>query len=138
MDNDAPESGYSEQGGTYQWRTDEKDSRGFAHKKEVYTHYDNPSAWELSLQNSHPQSGIAKECRDATGICRVVPDIPEAGRYAVYVSYASLPISARDAQCTVHHKGGSDVFLVNQQMGGGTWIYLGTLPLIPAETWKDA
>ena len=55
-----------------------------------------------------------------------IPDIPEAGEYAVYVSYASLPLSARDARYTVHHKGGSEVFRVNQQMGGGTWIYLGT------------
>jgi hypothetical protein len=33
------------------------------------------------------------------------PDIPETGEYAVYVSYKSLPLSARDARYTVHHKG---------------------------------
>ncbi|MFA5441285.1 MAG: hypothetical protein WC257_07460, partial [Bacteroidales bacterium] len=42
VDNDDAESGYSEQGGTYLWRTDEKDNRGFANKKEIYTCYDNP------------------------------------------------------------------------------------------------
>lgn len=54
------------------------------------------------------------------------PDIPQAGRYAVYVSYASLPNSVSDARYTVFHKGGRTHFHVNQQMGGGTWVYLGT------------
>jgi hypothetical protein len=55
-----------------------------------------------------------------------IPEIPATGRYAVYVSYQSLPNSADDALYTVYHKGGSTQFRVNQQMGGGTWIYLGT------------
>jgi len=54
------------------------------------------------------------------------PHIPQAGRYAVYVSYASLPNSVSDAHYTVFHKGGRTQFRVNQQMGGGTWVYLGT------------
>ncbi len=54
------------------------------------------------------------------------PNIPEAGRYAVYVSYASRPNSVPDAHYTVMHKGGRTSFVVNQQMGGGTWVYLGT------------
>ncbi len=54
------------------------------------------------------------------------PNIPEAGRYAVYVSYASRPNSVPDAHYTVVHKGGRTSFVVNQQMGGGTWVYLGT------------
>ena len=54
------------------------------------------------------------------------PEIPSDGRYAVYVSYQTLPNSADDALYTVYHKGGETQFKVNQQMGGGTWIYLGT------------
>lgn len=54
------------------------------------------------------------------------PRLPRAGRYAVYVSYASLPGSVSDATYTVYHKGGRTRFRVNQQMGGGTWVYLGT------------
>ena len=54
------------------------------------------------------------------------PSITEEGRYAVYVSYRSLPNSATDALYTIHHKGGRTSFHVNQQMGGGTWVYLGT------------
>lgn len=55
-------------------------------------------------------------------------DIPEAGEYAVYVSYKTLPNSTTDAHYTVNYSGGSREFTVNQTMGGGTWIYLGTFP----------
>lgn len=54
------------------------------------------------------------------------PNIPVSGRYAVYVSYASRSNSVPDAHYTVYHKGGRTNFVVNQQMGGGTWVYLGT------------
>lgn len=54
------------------------------------------------------------------------PLLPEAGRYAVYVSYQSLPKSVADAKYIVYHKGGTTEFAVNQRMGGGTWVYLGT------------
>ncbi|MDE6646718.1 MAG: xanthan lyase, partial [Prevotella sp.] len=49
-----------------------------------------------------------------------------AGRYAVYVSYQTLPNSINDALYTVWHRGERTQFHVNQQMGGGTWVYLGT------------
>lgn len=52
-------------------------------------------------------------------------DIPERGRYAVYVSYASHPNSAPDARYTINHLGGATKVTVNQRMGGGTWLYLG-------------
>ena len=54
------------------------------------------------------------------------PDLPEEGEYAVYISYKSLPKSNPQAEYTVVHKGVSTTYRVNQQMGGGTWIYLGT------------
>ena len=55
-----------------------------------------------------------------------IPDIRIAGSYAVYVSYPSLPNSVTDAKYIVFHKGGMTEFVVNQQIGGGTWVYLGT------------
>ena len=55
-------------------------------------------------------------------------DIPKQGDYAVYVSYKTLPNSTTDAHYTVNYSGGSREFTVNQKMGGGTWIYLGTFP----------
>ena len=54
------------------------------------------------------------------------PNLPEEGRYAVYVSYQTTPESVDDARYTVWHKGEKTEFRVNQQMGGGTWVYLGT------------
>ena len=54
------------------------------------------------------------------------PDIPEEGSYAVYVSYLTMPNSVDDAHYTVWHKGQQTEFRVNQQMGGSTWVYLGT------------
>ncbi len=54
------------------------------------------------------------------------PDFKKAGRYAVYVSYQTLPQSIDNVKYTVWHRGERTDFLVNQQMGGGTWVYLGT------------
>ena len=51
--------------------------------------------------------------------------VPQNGDYAVYVSYVSLPEASDVASYTVCHAGGETHFSVNQQMGGGTWIYLG-------------
>lgn len=58
-----------------------------------------------------------------------VADIPVSRDYAIYVSYKSLPNSSEDARYTINYDGGSEDILVNQKMGGGTWIYLGTYPL---------
>lgn len=55
-----------------------------------------------------------------------MPDIPQDGQYAVYVTYHSLARSVTDARYTVHHSGGETTFLVNQRIGDRTWIYLGT------------
>ena len=53
------------------------------------------------------------------------PVIPEKGEYAVYVSYQTRPDSWDKAHYEVKHAGGSTHFIVNQRMGGGTWVYLG-------------
>lgn len=54
------------------------------------------------------------------------PNLPESGSYAVYVSYQTLEGSVDDAHYTVWHRGERTDFRVNQQMGGSTWVYLGT------------
>ena len=56
--------------------------------------------------------------------------MPEAGTYAVYISYKSLPNSATDVAYRINALDGEHNFVVNQQMGGGTWIYLGHFPLL--------
>ncbi|MCP4312131.1 MAG: hypothetical protein GY790_12770 [Bacteroidetes bacterium] len=63
--------------------------------------------------------------REASGSVQWIPEIPEEGEYGVYISYHSLDESPDDACYRVHHAGGVTEFLVNQRMGGGTWVYLG-------------
>lgn len=53
------------------------------------------------------------------------PQIPETGRYAVYVSYTTFPASADNVHYVVHHAGQTSHFRVNQQIGDKTWVYLG-------------
>lgn len=60
------------------------------------------------------------------GSCMWIPEIPEDGDYAVYVTYQSYHNSVTNARYIVFHAGGTTIFHVNQQMGGGTWVYLGT------------
>ena len=127
VDNDgtiSPYTGdvYSETNGAYAWGTPKENAIGFAHTQAIYTHYDNPFRMGTFRH--------VKTCSHGTtpSLAQWTPTLPETGSYAVYVSYKSLPLSARDAHYTVHHLGGEHHFTVNQQMGGGTWIYLGTFP----------
>lgn len=64
--------------------------------------------------------------RRGLSTARWTPDIPESGEYAVYISYKSLPESTDAAEYTVCHLGGTSRYVVNQKIGGSTWIYLGT------------
>lgn len=57
---------------------------------------------------------------------RYTPYIREAGRFAVYVTYPHLEDAVDDVHYIVHHKGRQTEFVVNQQIGYGTWVYLGT------------
>lgn len=55
-----------------------------------------------------------------------IPEIPETGDYAVYISYGQTGKNVSDAHYTVWHDGGKTEFSINQTIGAGTWIYLGT------------
>jgi hypothetical protein len=55
-----------------------------------------------------------------------MPDIPKTGEYSVWVSYSASSENVKDAHYKVLHSGGETEFLVNQTIGGSTWIYLGT------------
>lgn len=59
-----------------------------------------------------------------------VPDIPEGGDYAVYISYGKLENPTSDARYTIFHSGGSTEFSVDQGMKNATWVYLGTFPFV--------
>ena len=91
---------------------------GFAHKRATYVDGQNPFK-EGSARFAKTEKKAEK------AFAQWIPNIPETGRYAVYVSYQSLPNSVSDAKYLVFHKGGVTEFLVNQQIGGGTWVYLG-------------
>lgn len=54
-----------------------------------------------------------------------IPEIPESGYYPVYISYKTCNNSANEVLYKVYHTGGVTDFMVNQQMGSSTWIYLG-------------
>lgn len=69
---------------------------------------------------------VTTEKKAEKAFAQWIPTIPETGKYAVYISYQTLPKSVSDAKYLVFHKGGITQFSVNQQMGGGTWVYLGS------------
>ena len=55
-----------------------------------------------------------------------IPEIPEKGYYAVYISYPVKDDNDSLVLYSVSHTGGKTDFIVNQTIGGETWIYLGT------------
>ena len=94
--------------------------QGFAQHGGVYRDGENPF-----------EAGTARMCQTTSKESKsseisYQPSLPESGRYAVYVSYQTLPGSIDDAQYIVYHRGQKTEFRVNQRMGGGTWVYLGT------------
>ena len=93
---------------------------GFAHKQEGYENGENP------FRMGTYQITEATQSRKTTSDVVWMPEILVEDDYAVYVSYQTLPNSIPDANYTVYHGGIATHFRVNQQMGGGTWVYLGT------------
>ena len=93
--------------------------KGFAHLRPLYTDFENPFK-----EGTFRTIETIKKGKES--VAEWIPEIPRDGQYAVYVSYHTVPNSSDDALYTVHHKGGASRFKVNQQMGGSTWIYLGT------------
>ncbi len=115
-------SSYSETG---EW----KDAgAGFAAMKPIYTGEENP----FSMGSVRSIPAVMKGSKEeATAEYR--PYIPERGEYAVYISYKSLPESSNAVSYKVEHMGGTSEFIVNQKIGGGTWIYLGTFEFAEGE-----
>lgn len=112
----ADNSKYKENNGHEKWT--EGKGKGFANVKEVYLDRENPF-----LMGSYRQVETVENDKPST--CEWIPDIPQRGKYGVYVSYKSLLNSTDDARYTVYHLGGKTEFSINQKMGGGTWIFLG-------------
>ncbi|MDD3543320.1 MAG: xanthan lyase, partial [Petrimonas sp.] len=118
IDNDGSKGGstYSEMNGKETWQN--SDSAGFANLREIWLNGENPFRMGTARQTKTVSRG-------EESIASWTPDIPEKGRYAVFVSYQTVKNSSDDARYSVYHAGGKTDFRVNQQMGGGTWIFLG-------------
>ena len=99
----------------------EQGALGFATPKEAIRHGENPFR-----KGTSRILGTANHERNTEGAALWIPRIPERGEYAVYVTYQSYPSSVPDAEYLILHTGGTTRIKVNQQMGGGTWVYLGT------------
>ncbi len=120
VDNDGnsfqPKSKYSEYNGKESWKNGT--GKGFAYLRKTYTNFENPfteGTYRMVTSIKNGQESKAEW----------IPQIDQTGEYAVYVAYHTVPGSTNAAHYTVYHRGGISEFKVNQQMGGGTWIYLG-------------
>ncbi|MGB8357839.1 MAG: xanthan lyase, partial [Bacteroidales bacterium] len=69
---------------------------------------------------------LGTSLRISDGSVIFIPDIPEKGYYSVCVSYPRLKDNSEKVRYRISHSGGSTDFIVNQTMGGGTWLYLGS------------
>ena len=96
---------------------------GFADARKVYVDNENPFTMGTARKAECATEENGRKA-EVTWSFRV----PERGEYAVYVSYKTLSNSCDAAHYTVLHANGKAEFAVNQRMGGGTWIYLGTFP----------
>jgi len=119
VDNDMGdnEGAYQEVNAKFEW---ESGPLGFSKTHNVYTDKQNPF-----LEGTYRQVEATNNKRQLSSAIWV-PEIKESGEYAVYVSYKTLPNSVSDATYTIIHQGVASSYKVNQQMGGGTWVYLGT------------
>lgn len=118
VDNDGSKRNYIEATSHGKWK--DAPLAGFAYHDTAYIDNENPfeagTARMVKTTNSKSRYSLAS----------YQPDFPKSGRYAVYVSYQTVDNSIDNAEYTVWHKGERTVFHVNQRMGGGTWVYLGT------------
>lgn len=112
---------YAIANGRHKWEEMEAGS-GFALPKRPLRDGDNP----FKTGTSDVVKTVGPDDTDHESLAQWRGEFPKRGSYAVYVSYASTPESATDALYTVNHLGGSTEVTVNQRMGGGTWVYLGT------------
>ena len=101
---------------------------GFAIPDSTLQHGDNP----FRSGTSRILSTAGHE-KSTEGAALWIPRIPERGAYAVYVAYQTYPSSVPDAEYLVLHAGGTTRIKVNQQMGGGTWVYLGTFEFMQGQ-----
>jgi hypothetical protein len=123
VDNDGghAQKGYHENNGKKKWKNGE--GKGFAYHRSEYKDFENPFE-EGSYRMVETETDRNKLAQASWDV-----DMPEAGTFAIYVSYKSLPNSAHDATYTINSLEGSKKFVVDQTMAGGVWVYLGSFQL---------
>ncbi len=118
VDNDGSGRNYIEATKGDRWVTTTKP--GFAYHAGTYQDMENP------FESGTCRMVTTTSSNSRYSLATYQPDFRKSGRYAVYVSYQTVAGSIDDALYTVWHRGERTDFHVNQQMGGGTWVYLGT------------
>lgn len=123
VDNDGmhAQNGYSEANGKNQWTAGT--TAGFGYDSPTYKDFENPFA-----NGTYRQATAIKDKKNISTAHWDV-DMPQAGNYALYISYKTLPNSVKDAHYTVKSLNGEQEFVVDQTMAGGVWVYIGTFEL---------
>lgn len=123
VDNDGgqAQTGYTERNGKQKWEAGQ--GTGFSFARATYKDFENPFD-----EGTFRQVKAIKDKKKVSTASWSV-DMPEAGTYALYISYKTLPKSVKDAQYTVNSLDGARTFKVDQTMGGGVWVYLGSFQL---------
>lgn len=111
-------------------KTNVESVKGFALHSGTYGDNENPFT-----------AGTAMVMKTAKGknasTVSYVPRITEAGRYAVYVSYPKMEDAVEEVHYFVIHRGIVTDICVNQQMGYGTWVYIGTFDFDAGESERN-
>ena len=123
VDNDGGEAqrGYAEQNGKNKWENGK--TAGFAYRRQTYKDFENP----FNEGTFRQVKAIKDKKKVSTASWSV--DMPEAGTYALYISYKTVQNSVSDATYTVRSLDGTREFRIDQTMGGGVWVYIGSFQL---------
>lgn len=103
----------------------EKSVPGFAVGNIPYKSTENPFLQGSFLSTKNVKDAFAK----------FVPEFSKNGEYAVYIAYKTIENSTDKAIVEIKHAGGITKYEIDQQQGGGTWIYLGTFKFI--SSWDE-
>ena len=114
-------SGYQEHKKGEKWY--DGSNAGFAYERAEYRNFENP------FKEGTYREAKTSNNKDKVSTASWSAEVPKDGNYAVYISYATTPKSVSDVRYTINSQAGSKEFVVNQKMGGGTWLYLGHYPL---------
>ncbi len=156
VDNDDPQSGFTATDGLNYWELSSKE--GFKNSRDAYYINESPFRYsnrEFLYITDTLEIDSVKETKtsddrgsafwietmagdEQVSTCCWMPHFKKAGDYAVYVTYQSSEKSTECAIYKIVHDGIVTKVSVNQTMGGGTWVYLGTFGFSAGQSAKNA